>query len=69
MFGITTFMFVLGIITLVLETVLGFQQMKLFLDPPSVIVWSPYRINVIIATFSRLTVRRHDAPIPSAPVN
>jgi hypothetical protein len=34
-FGITTFMFVLGVIALrlVLETSLGFQQMQLFLDP------------------------------------
>ncbi|KAF8266937.1 hypothetical protein EI94DRAFT_1802332 [Lactarius quietus] len=35
MFGVTTFMFVLGIIAMVLETALGFQQMQLFLDPTS----------------------------------
>ncbi|KAH8991489.1 hypothetical protein EDB86DRAFT_3079902 [Lactarius hatsudake] len=32
MFGITTFMFALAIVALVLETAFGFQQMKLLLD-------------------------------------
>ena len=72
MFGITTFMFVLGIILLVLETALGFQQMQLFLDPTAGNVWSSYRTNVINAvgaTFTRLMVRLHDVPIPSSPLN
>ena len=72
MFGITTFMFVLGIILLVLETALGFQQMQLFLDPTAGSVWSSYRTNVINAvgaTLTRLMVRLRDAPIPSAPLN
>ena len=60
MFGITTFMFVLGIIALVLETALGFQQMQLFLNPSASNVWSSYHTNVIIAvggTIARLMVR------------
>jgi hypothetical protein len=60
MFGITTFMFVLGIIALVLETAFGFQQMQLFLDPTAGNVWSSARTNVIIAvgaTITRLMVR------------
>jgi hypothetical protein len=66
MFGITTFMFALGIIALVLETAFGFQQMQLFLDPTTTNVWSSYRTNVIIAvgaTITRLMVRLHDPPI------
>ena len=66
MFGITTFMFVLGIIALVLETALGFQQTQLFLDPTAGNVWSSYHTNVIIAvgaTITRIMVRLHDAPI------
>jgi hypothetical protein len=65
MFGITTFMFVLGIIALVLETALGFQQMQLFLNPSGTNVWSSYHINVIIAvggTITRLMVRSHSIP-------
>ena len=69
MFGITTFMFILGIIAMVLETALGFQQMQLFLDPTSGNVWSSNRTNVIIAvgaTITRLMVRLHDTFMPSA---
>lgn len=69
MFGITTFMFILGIIAMVLETALGFQQMQLFLDPTSGNVWSSNRTNVIVAvgaTITRLMVRLHDTLIPSA---
>ena len=60
MFGITTFMFVLGIIALVLETAFGFQQMQLLLDPTAGNAWSSARTNVIIAvgaTITRLMVR------------
>ena len=60
MFGTTTFMFILGIIALVLETTLGFQQMQLFLNPDASGVWSSYRTNVVIAvgaTITRLMVR------------
>ena len=62
MFGVTTFMFVLGIIALVLETALGFQQMRLFLDPSASNVWSSYHTNIIIAvgaTITRLMVRSY----------
>ncbi|KAH9032256.1 hypothetical protein EDB85DRAFT_2289811 [Lactarius pseudohatsudake] len=58
MLGTTTFMFVLGIIALVLlalETSLGFQQMQLFLDPTAGNVWSSYRTNVIIAVGATIT--------------
>ncbi len=67
MFGVTTFMFILGIIALVLETALGFQQMTLFLNPSSGSVWSSYQTNVIIAvgaTITRLMVRPHDTSMP-----
>ena len=72
MIGITTFMFVLGSITLVLETALGFQEMQLFLDPTAGNVWSSYRTKVVIlvvTTFTRLMVRLQDSPMPSAPLN
>jgi hypothetical protein len=69
MFGITTFMFILGIIAMVLETALGFQQMQLFLDPTSGNVWSSNRTNVIIAvgaTITRMMVRPRDVSMSSA---
>ena len=69
MFGITTFMFILGIITLVLETTLVFQEMQLFLDFTDRIVQSSNRISVVSSIFSRTMVRLHDAPISSAPLN
>ncbi|KAH9053133.1 hypothetical protein EDB87DRAFT_1711764 [Lactarius vividus] len=62
MFGITTFMFVLGIIALVLETSLGFQQFQTFYVSPSYVLesgWSVYRINVAFAVeaiFTRLMI-------------
>ncbi|KAI0300032.1 hypothetical protein B0F90DRAFT_1817829 [Multifurca ochricompacta] len=55
MLGMTTFMFILGLIALVLETVLGFQQMKLFLDPTSSGIWSSSRTNVVIAVGATIT--------------
>ena len=69
MLGITTFMFVLGFITLVLQTVLGFQQQMLSSLTQIDVMKSFYGINVTIVVFSRLMVRRHDNPIPSAPLN
>jgi len=60
--GITTSMFILGIIALVLETTLEFQQMRLFLDPAANSIWSSYRTNVINAvgsTIARLMVHPH----------
>ena len=76
MFGIMTFMFVLGIITLVQEIALRFKQVKmqLFLDPTAVDalssgLWFLFRTEVITATFSRLMVRLHETPIPSALFN
>jgi hypothetical protein len=55
MFGTTTFMFILGIITLALQTTLGFQQMQLLLNPDASGVWSPYRTNVVIAVEASIT--------------
>ena len=72
MFGITTFIFVLGIIMLVLETATVIQQMQSFLYPTAVNVWSSYRTKSIIVvggTFTRLMVPLYDAPISSAPLN
>ncbi|KAH8991863.1 hypothetical protein EDB86DRAFT_1532648 [Lactarius hatsudake] len=63
MFAITTFMFVLGIIALVLETTLGFQQTQqsqtpqIFPDPTGANKRSTYLINVVFtveATITRL---------------
>ena len=53
-------MFVLGLIALVLETALEFQQMQLFLDPTSGGIWSSMDTNIIIAvgaTITRIMVR------------
>ncbi|KAI0273921.1 hypothetical protein BGY98DRAFT_997854 [Russula aff. rugulosa BPL654] len=55
MFSITTFMFALGLIALVLETALEFQQMKLFLDPTSGGIWSSTNTNIIIAVGATIT--------------
>ncbi|KAH8993737.1 hypothetical protein EDB92DRAFT_377444 [Lactarius akahatsu] len=61
MFGITTFMFVLGIIALVLETTLGFQQTQqnqtpqLFPDPTGANLRSTYIINVVFAVEATIT--------------
>ncbi|KAN0129144.1 hypothetical protein V8E53_013015 [Lactarius tabidus] len=55
MFGTTTFMFALGIIALVLETTLGFQQMQLMLNPDASGIWSSYRTNVVIAVGATIT--------------
>jgi hypothetical protein len=63
MFSITTFMFVLGLVALVLETALGFQQIQLFLDPTSGGIWSSNHSNVIIAvgaTITRVMVRLNE---------
>jgi len=60
MFGITTFMFVLGLIALVLSTTLGFEQMQLLLDSTSGEIWSSTKTNIIIAvgaTMTRIMVR------------
>ena len=68
MFSITTFMFVLGLIALVLETALGFQQMQLFLDPTSGGIWSSTHTNIIIAvgaTITRIMVRLEQRCHPS----
>ena len=62
-------MFILGVITLVLETVLGFQEMQLFLFPTTGSLFPSFITNFIIATFSRLMVRLHTAPIPFSTVN
>ena len=69
MFGIMTFMFVLGIIILALETALKFQGMQLLLGLTAGIKRSSYRVHVIDAvasTFIRLMVRLHHTLIPSA---
>jgi hypothetical protein len=48
-------MFALGIIALVLETTLGFQQMQLMLNPDASGIWSSYRTNVVIAVGATIT--------------
>ena len=48
-------MFVLGLIALVLETALEFQQMQLFLDPTSGGIWSSMDTNIIIAVGATIT--------------
>ncbi|KAI0259765.1 hypothetical protein BC834DRAFT_600802 [Gloeopeniophorella convolvens] len=55
MFGITTFMFLLSIIALALETALGLQQIILQLNPTSGGIWSSSRTNVIIAVGATIT--------------
>ncbi|KAI9439104.1 hypothetical protein H4582DRAFT_2075759 [Lactarius indigo] len=55
MFGITTFMFALGIIALVLETALSFQLLQFFLDPTNGNLWSTYHLNVVFAVESTIT--------------
>ncbi|KAH8991890.1 hypothetical protein EDB86DRAFT_3079513 [Lactarius hatsudake] len=55
MFGITTFMFVLGSVTLVLEVVLGFKETRLILDPTAENVRSVYRTNVVFAVAEAIT--------------
>ncbi|KAI9450397.1 hypothetical protein BJY52DRAFT_1215517 [Lactarius psammicola] len=47
MFGITTSMFILGIIALVLDTAIGFQEIQLFYSPDS-FVWSTYHAKIIV---------------------
>ncbi|KAH9032261.1 hypothetical protein EDB85DRAFT_1260656 [Lactarius pseudohatsudake] len=57
MFGITTFMFALAIVALVLRTALGFQEMQLFLGNTSASTWSFYRLFVVFlveGTIARL---------------
>jgi hypothetical protein len=55
MLGITTLMFILGLVALVLETALGFQQMHLILDQTSGGIWSSTRTNIIIAIGATIT--------------
>ncbi|KAH8989806.1 hypothetical protein EDB92DRAFT_819702 [Lactarius akahatsu] len=47
MFGITTLMFALAIVALVLRTARGFQQMQAFLGFTSVHTWSEDRFHVV----------------------
>lgn len=61
MFGITSFMFALGIITLVLETTVEFQYILLNSDPLKLAI-----ISTVWATITRLMVRPPDASMPSA---
>ncbi|KAH9012370.1 hypothetical protein EDB84DRAFT_961492 [Lactarius hengduanensis] len=55
MFGITTFMFVLGSIALVLEVAIGFSEIRLILDPTAENVWSVYRNNIVFAVAEAIT--------------
>ncbi|KAN0129150.1 hypothetical protein V8E53_013021 [Lactarius tabidus] len=55
MFGTTTFMFILGIIILALQTTLEFQQMQLLVNPTAPGLWSSYRTNVVIAVGATAT--------------
>jgi hypothetical protein len=64
MFGITTFMFVLGLVALVLDSTPGFQQMQLLLDSTSSGIWSSTKTNIIIAvgaTITRIMARLLDS--------
>ncbi|KAH9004434.1 hypothetical protein EDB86DRAFT_1941544 [Lactarius hatsudake] len=57
MFGITTLMFALAIVALVLRTTLGFQEMQWFLGFPSANTWSDERflvVTLVEATITRL---------------
>ena len=64
MFGITTFMFVLGIIALVLETTLGFLKAQSIFDPNHA-EDLPYRIYYYTwATITCLMVPFLDALMP-----
>ncbi|KAI9439079.1 hypothetical protein H4582DRAFT_2128606 [Lactarius indigo] len=59
MFGITTFMFALAIVTVVLRTALGFQEMQWFLGDSlgrtSTNVWSGNRLFVVSLVESTIT--------------
>ena len=67
MFGITTFMFALGIIALVLETTLGFQLVQYMSDPLTNNTGPSYQVRYYIwAATTCLMVRFHDALMPSA---
>ncbi|KAH9173212.1 hypothetical protein EDB89DRAFT_2068972 [Lactarius sanguifluus] len=69
MFSITTFTFVLGIISLVLQTALEFQQTWWLLDPTAENVWPLGRIgsvSIVAETIRRLMVQLHNASLPSA---
>ncbi|KAH9010313.1 hypothetical protein EDB84DRAFT_1570593 [Lactarius hengduanensis] len=58
MFGITTFMFVMGIIALVLEKTLEFQSIQWFdlnFNTTAGNVWSSYRTNVVFAVDATIT--------------
>ncbi|KAH9006701.1 hypothetical protein EDB83DRAFT_727053 [Lactarius deliciosus] len=57
MFGITTVMFALAIVALVLRTTLGFQEMQWLLGFPSTHIWSDKRflvVTLVEATITRL---------------
>ncbi|KAI9428950.1 hypothetical protein H4582DRAFT_2036093 [Lactarius indigo] len=72
MFGITTSMFSLGIITLVLRNVLGFQDIQYFLGTTSANTWSFDRFFVVLlveGAIARLMVRLHDTYLSSAWLN
>src|ERR1700761_2111682 len=63
MFGITTFMFALGIIALVIVVALGFPEVQVqlgFTHTSTLNSWSYRRWNDVWATTTRLMVRSHD---------
>ncbi|KAH9032245.1 hypothetical protein EDB85DRAFT_2145623 [Lactarius pseudohatsudake] len=69
MFAITTFTFVLGIISLVLQTALEFQQTWWLLDHTAANVWPLGRIgsvSIVVETIRRLMVHLYNASLPSA---
>jgi hypothetical protein len=64
MFGITTFMIVLDLVALALDTTLGFQQMQLLLDLTSSGIWPSTKTNIFFAvgaTITRIMVRLLDS--------
>ena len=66
MFGITTFMFVLGIIAQVMRTGYRFQVMQLRLGLTDGGKWLSFRIFFVEATITRLVVRLQDTSVLSA---
>ncbi|KAH9021761.1 hypothetical protein EDB84DRAFT_1619909 [Lactarius hengduanensis] len=69
MFAITTFTFVLGIISLVLQTALEFQQTWWLLDHTAANVWPLGRIgsvSIVVETIRRLMVHLYKSSLPSA---
>ncbi|KAI0259774.1 hypothetical protein BC834DRAFT_1035748 [Gloeopeniophorella convolvens] len=55
MLCVTSTMFILGLVALVLETTLGLQQIIIQLNPSSGSIWSSHRTDVVIAVGATIT--------------